>query len=154
MRNLKKKRMPLKIKINNLNGKRKISGKIVRKAAERVLRKSGLKTALVDITFVGNRKIKTLNAEYMKRQSPTDVISFTLEGCDIRDKKGPVGDVYISSDMAWDNARRFGTSYEKEILLYVIHGMLHLLGFGDKTAREKKKIQKLEKQFLKQISSS
>ena len=86
----------------------------------------------------------------MNRNRATDVLSFILEEKSISGKKKLIGDVYISSFAARKNASRFKTNFRKEIFLYVIHGTLHLLGFGDKTAKEKNKIQKLEQKFLKQ----
>ena len=137
------KRMALVIKINNLNKKRKIDKNAIKRIAAKVLKSFGKKSALVDITFVTNRKIKVLNKRYMKKDGATDVLSFVLE------EKKLVGDVYISSDMAKINAGKFSTSFKEEILLYTIHGTLHLVGFGDKTIKEKKKIRKLENRFLK-----
>lgn len=138
--------MPLKIRIKNLNKKRKIDRIAVKAAALRVLRGFGKRDCVMDITFVDTRRIKALNKEYMKRKGPTDVLSFSLAG-----KPAPIGDIYISSDEAKYNAKRFDTCFRKEILLYAIHGVLHALGFGDKSAVEKKKIRRLESKFLKEI---
>ena len=61
------KRMALVIKINNLNKKRKIDKNAIKRIAAKVLKSFGKKSALVDITFVTNRKIKVLNKRYMKK---------------------------------------------------------------------------------------
>jgi len=135
--------MALKIKISNLNKKRRIEKKKIEKISRGVFRSFKKKNALIDITFVSNSRIKKLNKKYMKRNSETDVLSFSLG------EKDFVGDVYISSDKAYQNAKRFGTSLKEEIFLYTIHGVLHLAGFGDKTKKEKSIIRKLEKRFLK-----
>lgn len=139
--------MPLRIRIKNLVKKRKINNPLIKKKALHVLRSFGKKNALVDITFISDRKIKVLNKKYMKRQCPTDVLSFPLKDC-LPEKSGLIGDIYISSDMAYRNARRFNTGFQKELLLYTVHGVLHLLGFKDRTAKEKNKIRKLENKFL------
>ena len=143
--------MPLKIRISNLSKEVRIDKKTVKKIAAFVLRKNKMRNALVDITFVSNRRIRALNKMYMGRDRATDVLSFTLEEKSIWRRKKLIGDVYISSDMARKNAGRFKTNFRNEIFLYVIHGSLHLLGFGDKTAKEKRKMQKLEQKFFKQI---
>jgi len=143
--------MPLKIRISNLNKKRKVNRKEIEKAALKILTGYRKKDTLIDITFVGNARIKALNKKYMRRTGPTDVLSFVLEEKHLPRKKRLIGDIYISSDMASSNAGRFNTSFRKEILLYTVHGMLHILGFGDKTAKEKKKIRRLEKRFLKEL---
>ena len=135
--------MPLEIRISNLNRARKIDRKAVRKAAVRVLRGFKKGDALIDITFVDNRRMKRMNKKYMKRDNPTDVLSFLLCGKPFSPAVRLIGDIYISSDMAHGNARRFGTSFRKELLLYVIHGVLHLVGLSDRTAAERARIRKL-----------
>lgn len=134
--------MPLRIRINNL-GKRRVNGAIIKSAVLRVLKAFRKKNASVDITFISDKRIKTLNKKYLRRDRPTDVIAFSL--------KEAIGDIYISSDTAYRNAKRFNTSFEKEILLYVIHGVLHFLDFGDKSISEKNRIRRLENKFLKEI---
>jgi len=141
--------MSLKIRISNLNKKRRIDAPALRKAALRVLRAFGKREALIDITFVGNRRITALNKKYMGRRRSTDVLSFLLEEGAARRKSRLIGDIYISSDAARPNARRFKTAPGKEIFRYVIHGILHLVGFSDKTVKEKKRIRELEEKYLK-----
>ena len=141
--------MPLKIRISNLNKKRRIDARALKKSVLRVLRGFGKTEALIDITFVGNRKITALNKKYMGRNCSTDVLSFLLEKGAVRRKGRLIGDIYISSDTAAKNAGRFKTGLQKELFRYVIHGTLHLVGFGDKTLKEKKRIRKLEGEYLK-----
>ena len=144
--------MPLKVKVNNQNSRRKISRAVVKKSAREVLQNFKKKNALIDITFVSDKTIRRLNKKYMKKNTATDVISFTLEGSLVSSPgKALVGDLYISSDRAYLNAKRFKTNFTREIILYTIHGMLHILGFGDKTLEEKQKIKKLEDIFLDKL---
>ena len=145
--------MPLKIRVNSLNKKRKINTGSVKRLALRVLGDFRRKNALVDITFVTDKKIKALNKRYMRRNAPTDVISFSLKDERFLQRKILIGDIYISSDMASENAKHFGSAYEEEISLYVIHGLLHLIGFDDKAAEEKNKIRELERKLLKKTKS-
>lgn len=142
--------MALKVKVGNLNKKRKINRPLMRKTAISVLAGLGKKKALIDITFVSDGKIKALNKKYMKRAGATDVISFELKTDSPKDA-GIVGDVYISSDRAFANAKRFKSGFQKELLLCAIHGVLHLLGFGDKTVKERNRIRKLEEAFLNKL---
>ena len=137
--------MALSIRIGNLNKKRKISRETIKKAARAVLKKFDKKNASLEITFVSNERIKSLNKKYMGRPRSTDVLAFGLE-------KAPlVGDIYISSDMARENSRVYGTCFKREITLYVIHGVLHLMGIRDKTQSQKKQIRKMEARFLESI---
>lgn len=144
--------MPLRIKIKNLNKKRRINEGAIKKTALFVLHSFKRHDALIDITFVSNRRMKILNEKYMARKGTTDVLSFLLEERKIPRGRWLIGDIYISSDMAYENAAPFKTSFLKETLLYTIHGVLHVLGFGDRTAKEKSRIRKLENKFLKKGS--
>lgn len=71
---------------------------------------------------------------YLAQDCPTDVIAFDLSG----DKKEILADVAISTDTAIRQARVFKTSPAYETYLYVVHGILHILGYDDKTAKESK----------------
>lgn len=143
--------MTVKVRVSNLNKKRKVGKKSIKNAALHILRSFRKRSALIDITFVGDRKIKRLNAKYMNRVGATDVISFLLEEKTLPKKAVIIGDIYISSDTAYANAKAFDTTFQKEILLYTVHGLLHLLGFKDKTASERKGIRRMEEKFLKKF---
>jgi len=139
--------MALRIRTGNLNKKIKIPDRAVRKAALAVLKKFGKKRASVDITFVSDAAIKRLNTKYMGKRRATDVLAFGLQGNPL------VGDIYISSDAARENGRAYGTGFRREILLYTVHGALHLMGMADRTKKEKEKIRKAEEKFLRSIGS-
>jgi probable rRNA maturation factor len=62
-----------------------------------------------------------------------------------------MGEVLISSDTAARNAKAFGTTFGEEIVLYVIHGMLHLFGYDDGDAVSGARMLKREKEILKKI---
>jgi len=143
--------MPLRVKVTNLNRRRRIGSPGVKKAAILVLKSFKIPRAEIGVTFVTDGKIKALNKKYLKRDCPTDVISFLLEDGGGSKDKILIGDIYISSDTASGNALRFGGNLRRELLLYTIHGVLHLLGFDDKGREEKAKMQRLEKKFLNSL---
>ncbi len=75
----------------------------------------------VVVVLVSDARIAALHEQFMQIAGPTDVITFQH------------GDIFISTETAEANARRFRTSTEREIRLYIAHGILHLLGFDDTT---------------------
>lgn len=91
-----------------------------------------------------DRKIRNLNLRFLKKNSATDVLAFDIG----RDKKELFADIFISVDTARRNSGVFGTTVAREIYLYIIHGVLHLLGFEHKNAKLRRIMQKKEKQFL------
>lgn len=75
----------------------------------------------VSVLIVSNRRMASLHRRFMNEPGPTDVITFQH------------GEIFISAEMAAQNARRFRTALMQELRLYVIHGLLHLNGFDDRT---------------------
>ena len=97
----------------------------------------------VSICFVDDVTIRQYNKQFLNKDRPTDVLAF--EG----DDNVYLGDVIISVDTARANARQFKTTFDEELLLYVIHGVLHLLGFDDTTDTARKKMQRTQKTILR-----
>lgn len=143
--------MPLRIRVSNGNRRRGIDRKGIEKAARLVIASFGKKDALIDITFVTDRGITRLNRSYRGRDRTTDVLAFSLHQRSGGRIRKLIGDIYISSDTASRNARRFGTDVQKELLRYTIHGVLHLFGVTDATAGEKRKMKRLEERFLTRL---
>jgi probable rRNA maturation factor len=84
--------------------------------------------AIVSIAVVDDETIHELNRQFLAHDYPTDVLSFTLED----DPPRLEGEIIVSVDTARQNAFEAGWSADDELLLYVIHGTLHLAGYLDK----------------------
>ncbi|MBM3885538.1 MAG: rRNA maturation RNase YbeY [Gemmatimonadetes bacterium] len=93
-------------------------------AVAAVLRAERAGPALVSVTLVTRRRIAAMNRRHLGHTGPTDVISFAFN-----DPAGAViGDVYVSPEVAAENARRFGRPVREELVRLVVHGTLHVLG--------------------------
>ena len=79
----------------------------------------------------------------------TDVLAFDLS----EDKNYLAGDIVISVDAAVANATAYGTSVPQELALYIIHGILHLLGYDDHKKNDVQKMRREEKKLLSFIES-
>jgi probable rRNA maturation factor len=98
----------------------------VAEIARAVLRAEGVRNALLSVTFVGNRAIRTLNRAYLRREGTTDVIAFGFRRAG---RNAPVvGDVYIAPDVARASARANGVPVREELTRLIVHGTLHVLG--------------------------
>lgn len=137
----------------NRNVKRTLDLSKIKKAAGKTLAYLGKRGFGLNIVFVSNQKIRALNRKYLARDNATDVIAFREE--DIRAAGRPgfgfLGDIAISSDKAAQNAVVYGMSFEDEIVLYVIHGILHLAGREDRTKIGKKRMRKEENEISGEI---
>ena len=87
----------------------------------------------VVICIVGDALIRSLNRRFLAVDSPTDVIAFNLTGRG----QALLADIVVSSETAVRAARRYKTAPLDELYLYVAHGVLHLLGYDDKTPRRR-----------------
>jgi len=132
------------INVVNVNRKRKVSTASVKKVAGFVLKKiyKKRKELILNIVFASDSYLKRLNKIYKSKNRPTDVLCFPMA-------KG--ADIYISSDRAAVNSKRFELSFKHEIYLYAIHGVLHMLGFRDNTKSQKKRMEKVEHRLLEEF---
>jgi len=96
---------------------------------------------------MSSQRIRVYNRKYFKKDKATDVIAFPagesiVSNHEARSTKHEfLGDIAISTDRAKHNAKIYGTSFLEETVLYVIHGVLHLLGYED-TSLEKRDLMK------------
>ena len=107
----------------------------------------------ISILLLDDRQISELNQKYLRRNGPTDVISFPLQD-DLFPQVQPqvLGDVVISVETALQQALKRQAPFYEEILVLLIHGILHLLGFDhEKSAQEKKKMQAREKEIFERL---
>ena len=87
-----------------------------------------------------------LNRQYLEHDYPTDVLSFVLEFDET--SKSLDGEIIVSSDYAAREAARYGWTANDELLLYVIHGCLHLVGHDDTTPAAKRAMREAEVRLL------
>jgi probable rRNA maturation factor len=113
-------------------------------AARLVLTEEGVADANLSLAVVDDPTIHALNRRYLQHDYPTDVISFVLD-------PGPPrleGEVIVSADTAAAVSTRFGWKFEDELLLYVIHGTLHLVGYDDLTEAAQLQMRTAERRYL------
>jgi probable rRNA maturation factor len=143
----------VKIIIRNLQNRIPVNSKKVVKTVQQVLSQEGIKkSGEITLCFVNDAKIKALNLKYLGRNNPTDVIAFDIT--EPKDKDKIFADIAVSTERAIDNARTFKTSPYFELYLYVIHGILHILGYDDKSKKDKLVMRKREKDILKALNLS
>lgn len=110
----------------------------------------------VSISFVANDTIAALNKKYRQKDEPTDVLSFECDSSEGEDEFFPsgdqatftLGDVIIAPDVAKRQMKEYGTSFEEEISLLLVHGLLHLCGYDHKDDEEAEQMEELEAELL------
>lgn len=143
--------MAIRINLENLNKKRKIDLSKIKKVATSSVRMLKEDKLEVNIIFVSNQKIRAMNRKYLGHDISTDVIAFPSGGLPSGGAKEMVfiGDIAISTDKALENSRSYGSSFMEEVALYVIHGILHLVGHEDTSGKKKKRMKKLENELFR-----
>lgn len=121
----------MKILIANQQKSVKIDRRKIRIQMIRLLKLMNGEDNEISLTFVDDDTIQRINKEYLHRDKPTNVISFSLqEGAFGGLNPDVLGDIVISVDTAVKEARRGRLSLDEEILYLMIHGFLHLTGYN------------------------
>lgn len=107
--------------------------------------------SLGDITFVfcDDEALHKINLEYLNHDTLTDIISF-----DYTIGKQLHGEIYISIERVKENAEDFKVTFENELLRVIIHGILHFMGYKDKTNEEQNLMRLKENNLIAQFSGS
>lgn len=105
----------------------------------------------LSVTLVDNRQIKLLNRRYLKRNRVTDVLAFPLKGKEDVAGDGLLGEIIISVEQALKEARRRKVPPQQEIILYGIHGLLHLLGYDDIKPDDRIRMETRQQSLLRQF---
>lgn len=105
----------------------------------------------LSLVFCDDEAIKELNNEYRGKNQPTDVLSFPIELENFVPEIRMLGDIVISTDTAVKQAKDYNHSVETEILILLIHGLLHLSGYDHIKEDECKEMRAKESEVLKHI---
>ena len=98
----------------------------------------------LNFIFCNDQYLHEINMEYLEHDTLTDIITF-----DQSEEPNTIeGDVFISIDRVRENARDLGQPFEDELHRVIAHGVLHLLGYNDKTAEEVAAMRKKEEACL------
>jgi probable rRNA maturation factor len=136
------------IEILNLQKIKKVNLQKLRVAVNRILAILGLPDEKISLVFCDNVFIINLNKKIFRLKNPTDVISFPMAG-DF--DMGYLGEVVVSVEEAVVRAKDYGNTWEKELMLYIIHGILHLIGYDDITKIKKNKMDKKQQEILTKL---
>jgi probable rRNA maturation factor len=105
----------------------------------RVINSKGYKLGNLVYAFFNDDGLKDLNVRFLKHDYYTDVISFDETADQVVS-----GNIAISVDRVKENSTQIGVDFEEEMHRVMIHGVLHFIGFNDKTSSEKKEIREQE----------
>lgn len=124
--------------------KTKISKKALKTTILRIAQEHKFHVEQISIIVLSDKKIREINVAFLNHDYFTDVITFDLS----TEPKTLMGEVYISKDSIINNAVHYKCTTEIEFVRVALHGTLHLCGYKDKTANQKKIMRNKENLFL------
>lgn len=104
------------------------------------------KTTLISLNYIfcTDEYLHDMNVEFLKHDTFTDIITFNYNPS----KTEIEGEIYISIDRVRENAKSFETDFQTELNRVIIHGVLHLIGYNDKTKAQKATMREKEDTYL------
>jgi probable rRNA maturation factor len=96
----------------------------------------------IEVTIISDRRMAELHKRFLAVDGPTDVITFQH------------GEIIVSAETARTNAKKFGDTVVGEIFRYIVHGLLHLNGFTDDTARASKQMHRVQEKILRRVRAN
>jgi probable rRNA maturation factor len=138
--------------VSNRQRALKLPAALVRRAALAALDYSGPLRGPVSVVIVGDARMRELNRRFARVDGTTDVLAFDLsEGPSAGDSVA--GEVIVNAHIARTEAGRRRRSAVDELILYVIHGLLHLGGYEDHTAAERARMRAAERAVTRALES-
>ena len=120
----------------------------LKKLVKSICRRFKISRAVINIVIVDNARIRKLNRRFLNRRNNTDCLSFDLSE---KGKNSPVFfELAVNAELAAIKAKLLGHRFESELALYIVHSMLHNLGFNDSCINEAKKMHRTEDRILQQ----
>jgi probable rRNA maturation factor len=121
----------------------------LREIVAAVLDGEGKTDAEISLAFVDNPTIHRLNKRYLQHDGPTDVLSFPLSE---PGAKRLSGELVIGAEVAKAQSEERGHDVQAELALYVIHGLLHLYGYDDKSPAQERRMRERERYYLRHLN--
>lgn len=112
--------------------------------ARRIVEDAGRTKGMLSLVVVDDATIRPLNAQFLDHDYATDVLSFALSD----DGERLEGEVIVSAETAISSAPAYGWSPASELALYVAHGVLHLVGYRDKSDEDVAQMRAAERRYL------
>jgi probable rRNA maturation factor len=144
----------MKIWIRNRQKHIPLNLRKIRRVAQRILTELGLLEAEISLLFVNDLQIQALNRRYLCRDKPTNVLAFPM-------RKGEfsalhpylLGDLVISVETAKRQSNRFGLNEMEMVILLMVHGVLHLIGYDHEGTKKGARAMTLKQKELFQIAT-
>jgi len=125
----------------------------VERLIQHVFEEEGGSPVHVSVVLSDHDTVRRLNVAYLDHDYNTDVLSFSMRE-DEEAADAVEGEVYVDLDTAQERHDEFDSSFEREAYRYVVHGVLHLMGYDDATEEGQQAMREREDQYLNAVLST
>ena len=136
-----------------------VDRRLLRAVVQRTLTAEQIRSARISLALVNNTTIHRINRDFLRHDYATDVLSFPLESLPPKKPHRAAadfpragyhleGELVLSTEMAQQTAALYGWHVGDELLLYVVHGLLHLCGYDDHSAADLRRMRERERVLL------
>ena len=134
---------PISVQVVNKSGIQYIPRQRIISVLEQVFFHENIESIRAGVIVINDKEIRQMNKKYLNHDYPTDVLAFSTN-------EDPLEvEIYISVEFAINYSEEHNTIWRDEVVLYAIHGALHVIGYKDETEEEKQKMRYLEEKYLK-----
>jgi probable rRNA maturation factor len=138
----------MNIVIANRQRTKKINGHLLKRIVRGLLAELKITKMELGINLVGTREMTLINKTFLKHEGSTDVISFDYDDSELELH----GELFVCVDEAVLQAKNFKTSWQSEIVRYIVHGVLHLLDHDDLKPALRRKMKREEDRLVRLVA--
>ncbi len=145
-------RVANRLSVRNRQRTRRLNRNLLRRVA-RALVDDFLPDKQFDLGLIltGTTEMTRLNESYLRHAGSTDVIAFDYSN--EKNRRSVHGEIFICVDEALVQARRFRTTWQSEVIRYLVHGVLHLCGYDDKSSAGRRTMKSVENRLLRNLAA-
>jgi probable rRNA maturation factor len=146
----------MNIIIANRQQTKKINARLLQQIADDLLAQLKIETAELGIHLVGAKEMARVNRQFLQHEGSTDVITFDYQPSEASLQKPASnlhGELFICVDDAVSQAKEFGTNWQSEVVRYVVHGVLHLLGHDDLKPDSRRTMKRAENRLVRRLAA-
>jgi probable rRNA maturation factor len=141
--------------IANRQRTKKINARLLKQITAALLEELEIENAELGITLVGTKEMARVNWQFLRHEGSTDVITFDHSNPESRIQNPELkfhGELFVCVDDAVAQAKQFGTNWPAEVVRYIVHGVLHLLGHDDLEPALRRQMKRAENRLVRRLA--
>jgi len=145
----------MNVVITNRQRTKRINARLLKQIVGGLFAELEITEAELGINLVGAREMTLVNETFLQHEGSTDVITFDHSNaeCGVWNAESQIhGELFVCVDEAVLQAKKFGTNWQSEVVRYVVHGVLHLLGHDDQRVAVRRKMKREENRLVRRLA--